>query len=52
METGSIRALESLSRPTACAVLNFISSQAIHEDLYFIQDSLLNKFLKRENFNS
>lgn len=52
METGAVRALESLNKSTASAMLNYLSSFLIHEDLYFISDTLMQKWLKRENFNS
>lgn len=41
MKNCALRALESLNKSTACAILNFISTFVIHEDLYYISDSLL-----------
>ncbi|KAL4495100.1 hypothetical protein ABPG72_007207 [Tetrahymena utriculariae] len=48
----ALRALESLNKSTACAILNFISQQVIHEDVYYINEKLFSKWLKRENFNT
>lgn len=52
MKNCALRALESLNKSTACATLNFISTFIIHEDLYYINETLIQKWLKRENFNS
>lgn len=52
LESGAVRSLESLNKSTACAVINFISTYIIHEDLYYVVDTLLQKWIKRENFNS
>ena len=52
IKNGSIRALETLNKSTACALLNYLTDNLIYEDVYFIMNKLLSNFIKREYFTN
>ncbi len=48
----SNRAIESLNKSAACAILNYITNNLMYDEVYSIMKNLLQKYIKREYFVS
>ena len=51
-KTGGYRALDTLNKTTIFGILNYINNHLLSEDLHFLLNKLLNKFLKEELYQS